>query len=143
MTTVRRGLIALGALVMTYAMAGALADGDVKSGVLLFLIGVLVAHDGILLPVTIGVGVAIGRFVPLRLRAAVRAASLACLAVTIVAFPLVLGRGRAVDNPSLLPLDYGRGLLETYVIIWVGAAVAAVVVRVRRDRRARRPGSRG
>jgi hypothetical protein len=132
--TVRRALIATGALGMTYAVAGALTDADLKGGVLLFLIGVLVAHDGILVPVSIGVGVLIGRFVPLRLRAVVRAALLTGLAVTIVAFPLVLGRGRAADNPSLLPLHYGRGLLEVYAVIVVAAAVV-VAVRARRDRR--------
>jgi hypothetical protein len=134
---VRRGLIATGALGMAYAVLGAFADPDVKAGVLVFLIGVLIAHDGVLLPLTIGVGAVVGRFVPLGLRAFVRAALVVGLAVTIVAVPLVLGRGRAADNPSLLPLHYGRGLAEIYGVIWLTTAVA-IVVRARRDGRARR-----
>ena len=137
MKTARRTLIAVGALGMTYAVIGALTDADVKGGALVFLIGVLVAHDGLLLPVTIAAGALAGRFTPLRLRGFVRSALIVGLAVTIVAFPLVLGRGRAADNPSLLPLHYGRGLLEIYAIIGAGAAVAAGV-RSRRDRRGRR-----
>jgi hypothetical protein len=125
MKTARRTLIAIGALGTTYALIGALTDADVKAGALIFLIGVLIAHDGILLPVTIAVGALAARFTPLRLRAFVQSALIASLAVTVVAFPLVLGKGRAADNPSLLPLHYGRGLLEIYTIIWAGAAVAA------------------
>jgi hypothetical protein len=120
--TVRRGLVGTGALLMAYAIGGALTDRDVRIGALVFLIGVLVAHDGILSPITIGAGVVLGRLVPPRGRAYVQGALIAGLAVTIVAFPLVLGRGRAADNPSLLPLDYGRGLLEVYAVIVVVAA---------------------
>lgn len=138
MKTARRTLIALGALGMTYAVIGALTDADVKGGALIFLIGVLIAHDGVLLPVTIAVGALAGRFTPLRLRGLVRAALIVSLAVTVVAFPLVFGNGRAADNPSLLPLHYGRGLLEIYAIIWVAAGVA-VGIREWRDRRRRRP----
>jgi hypothetical protein len=133
----RLALIAIGALGMTYAAIGALADTDVNGGALVFLIGVLIAHDGLLLPATIAIGAFAGLLAPLRLRGFVRSALIISLAVTIVAFPLVLGRGRAADNPSLLPLHYGRGLLEIYAIIWVGAAVAAGI-RGRRDR-GRRP----
>jgi hypothetical protein len=49
------------------------------------------------------------------------------LAVIIVSFPLVLGRGRVTDNPSVLPLHYGRGLLEIYATIWATVAAAARV----------------
>jgi hypothetical protein len=132
-TTARRCLLAIGAVVMTYAVIGALTDPDVKFGALLFLIVVLPAHDGLLLPFTLGVGILVGRYAPRRVRALVRAALVVSLAVTIVAFPLVLGRGRAADNPSVLPLHYGRGLLEIYAIIWATVAAAAGV-RAWRDR---------
>lgn len=127
MKTARRVLIAIGALTIAYAAAGALADPDLKAGALLFLLGVLVAHDGILLPLAVGAGAVVGRFVPLRFRAAVQAALLASLAVTVVAFPLVLGRGRDPDNPSVLPLRYGLGLLATYAFIWTFAAAVGTL----------------
>jgi hypothetical protein len=131
MKTARRALIGSGALLIAYAVSGALADDDVKFGALVFLVVVLVAHDGLLLPLTIGAGALIGRIVPPAARGGVRTAAVISLAVTIVAFPLVLGRGRVPDNPSVLPLPYGRGLLVVYALIWV---TTAVVVAVRRRR---------
>jgi len=132
MKTARRTLIGSGTLLIAYAVSGALADGDVKFGALVFLVAVLVAHDGLLLPLTIGAGALIDRFVPPALRGAVRVAAVISLAVTMVALPLVLGRGRVPDNPSVLPLPYGRGLLVVYPLIW---ATTAVVVAVRRRHR--------
>ncbi|MDT5040547.1 MAG: hypothetical protein QOE51_1532, partial [Actinoplanes sp.] len=78
------------------------------------------------------------RFAPPRLHTLIRAALIVTLAVTVVAFPLVLGRGRSADNPSLLPLHYGRGLLEIYGIIWATAG-AALLMRSWRERRRRPP----
>ena len=131
MKTVRRMLIACGALVMAYAISGALGDTDVTFGALVFLVAVLLVHDGLFLPLTIGAGVLIGRIVPARLHRLVRAAAVISLAVTVVAVPLVLGRGRVPDNPSILPLHYGRGLLIIYGTVW---ATVGVVVAVRRRR---------
>ena len=131
MTGVRRALIAVGACVMTFAVAGALTDADVTAGALVFLIGALLAHDAVLLPLTIGAGAVVGRLVPQGRHGLVRAALVISLAVTVVAFPLVLGRGRAPDNPSVLPLHYGRGLLEVYGAVWTAVAVGALVRRRR------------
>jgi hypothetical protein len=128
----RGALIALGAVIMTYAVLGALGDADVGPGVLIFLAGVLVAHDGVLVPLTIAVGALTGRFVPRRLRPVVRGALIACVAVTVVGLPLVLSNGRAADNPSLLPRDYGRALLELYALIWATALAALAATTLRR-----------
>ncbi|MCO8274051.1 hypothetical protein M1L60_25965 [Actinoplanes sp. TRM 88003] len=147
MTTVRRVLIGAGGLVMAYAVIGALTDADLKGGAYVFLVAVLVAHDAVLLPLTLAAGALIGRFVPVRSRTPVRAALLIGLAVTVVATPLVLGRGRVADNPSILPLDYGRGLLEIYAAIGLGTGLAWAVRRIRArptgSRRRRSGGSRG
>jgi len=89
--TVRRTLIACGALVMAYALSGALRDADVSIGVLVFLIAVLVIHDGLFLPLTIGAGALIGWLVPMRARGIVRAAAVGTLAVSVVALLLLLG----------------------------------------------------
>ena len=132
MKTARRALIASGALVIAYAISGALADSDFKAGALVFLAAVLVAHDGLLMPLTIAAGALIGRIVPPASRGPVRVAAVLSLAVTIVAFPLVLGRGRVPDNPSVLPLHYGRGLLVVYTLIWVTTTVVVVARRRRR-----------
>lgn len=134
----RRLLIAAGALVMAYAVAGALFDGDVnKVGVVLFLVAVLVLHDAVFLPLVIGAGALIGRFVPVRWQSTTRVAALISLAVSVVAMPLVLGFGRSPDNPSALPLPYGRGLIVILIVILIGSLGA------RKGMERRRAGRRG
>ena len=138
MKTARRTLIVVGALLLAYGISGALSDADLGVGALVFLVAVLVLHDALFLPLTIGAGALIGWLVPSALRGTVRAAAVISLAVTVVALPLVLGRGRVPDNPSVLPLRYGTGLLLSYAAIWL---VAGLVEAARRWRRRVRPGS--
>jgi hypothetical protein len=136
---VRAALIAMGAVVMGYAVLGALTDPDLKpSGVAVFLAAVLVAHDAVLLPVTIAVGALLARLTPRWAQPGVRVAAIVSLAVTVVALPLVLGFGRSADNPSILPLAYGRGLLLILTLIWSTALVSVALARYR-DKRPRRP----
>lgn len=131
MKIAQRILIATGTLLMGYAVLGAIFDiGPGLLGVLIFLSAVLVAHDAILLPAVIGVGALLGRL-RAPARAPVRAAALISLAVSLVALPLLLGFGRSPDNPSILPLPYGRGLLLTLAAIWI-PTLAIAAVRTRR-----------
>jgi hypothetical protein len=134
-TAVRRVLVASGTILVGYAVLSAIADPDIRLlGVLIFLAAVLVLHDGILLPLSIGVGALLARL-PVPGRAPVRAAALISISLTIVALPLVLGYGRSADNPSILPLPYGRGLLLMLTVIWLPTAVI-IAIRMRRARRA-------
>jgi hypothetical protein len=112
-------LIAGGALVMVYAVVGAVTGGDVNLvGVPLFLVAVLVLHDGVFLPVVIGVGALVHRFVPERWRPAVRAAAVVSVGVSVVGVPSALGFGRSADNPSALPRAYGWGLTLILTLVW-------------------------
>jgi hypothetical protein len=121
-TRVRRALIAAGGLVMLYAVGGALLDGDVnKVGVPAFLIAVIVLHDGVFMPVVLGAGALINRFVAPRWRPSVQVAALVSVAVSLVALPFVLGPGRDPANPSALPSPYHDGLLLILGLIWVFA----------------------
>jgi hypothetical protein len=120
----RAGLIAAGILVMGYALVGVFTNNPLA--VLIFLAGVLIGHDFVLMPAVIGVGALIGRFVPAGNRAVVRVAALCSLAVTVVALPLVLGYGRTPDNPSALPGDYGWGLVIVLGAIWLGTALLVI-----------------
>lgn len=115
---VRFTLVAAGILIMGYAAAGALADPDLApAGVLSFLAGVLILHDVVWMPALLVVGAAITRFVPRRRRPMVIAATISAAALAIVASPLVLGFGRPADNPSALPLPYGRNLAVLMVVL--------------------------
>jgi hypothetical protein len=129
---VRSALIAAGAIVMGYAVLGAATDPDLKpGGVLLFLAAVLVAHDAVLLPATIAGGAIIGRLAPRRVLPSIPAAAIISIAVGVMALPLVLGYGRSADNPSVLPLAYGRGLLRVLAVTWAAALASAGLVRHR------------
>ncbi|MQA06601.1 MAG: hypothetical protein GEV07_29155 [Streptosporangiales bacterium] len=98
--------------------------------VFLWLAGALVVHDGIIAPLAVVVGLVVARFVPAMVRAPVQAGLFASGAVTVAAASLVLGLGRKPDNPSLLPLPYGRNLLLVLALIWATVAVLAGVKRI-------------
>jgi MFS family permease len=116
--SLRGALVITGVLIMGYAAAGALTDPDLApAGVLLFLAGALIGHDFIWMPVVIAVGAVITRFVPRWRRPAVIAATVSAASITVVALPLVLGFGHPADNPSALPLPYGRNLALVLLVI--------------------------
>jgi hypothetical protein len=138
----RAVLIAAGVAGMGYAALGLLLDPGVRlGGVLLFLVAVLAVHDGVWMPAVLATGALITRFVPGRHRRRVRVALLAAVAVAAVGVPLVLSPGRSADNPSVLPLHYGRNLAIVLALIAVAAVAAAVGSRKKSERR--RPGRSG
>jgi len=49
--------------------------------------------------------------------------------VVAIALPFVIGAGMLADNPSKLPLNYGRGLGIVLVTIWTAVMAAALVAR--------------
>jgi hypothetical protein len=133
---VRAALVAVGGIMMGYAVLGALADPGIKpGGIVLFLAAVLVAHDALLLPLIIAAGALLARFAPRWAQRGIRAAAIVSLAVGVLALPLVLGFGRTADNPSILPLAYGHGLLLTLALIWATASASVAVTRHRTRRR--------
>lgn len=137
MRRVRAGLVTLGVVVMLVAVAGGLRDDDLSpGGVVVFLGGVLVAHDGVFMPLIIAAGALTGRWVPGAARAAVRFAAVVTAAVTVVAVPLLTGAGRVAGDPSVLPRSYPRGLAVVLATVW---AVAAAVVVAGRRRTVRDP----
>ncbi|GAA1863406.1 hypothetical protein [Actinomadura bangladeshensis] len=86
--------------------------------------GPAVLHDAVLVPLVLAAGVATGRL-PGRYRRIARAALVTAACVTAVALPLVLGYGRRADEPSRLPLPYGRNLAIVVAAIAALAAAAA------------------
>ena len=133
MRAIRIGLGVGGVAAMAYAVLGAARDPDIvpvrHTG---FLATVLVLHDAALLPAIVAVGVLVHRAVPPPHRAIVQAALVATAALTVVAVPLVLGYGRIADNPSALPREYPRGLLEVLAVVWLAAAVGLLARTWRR-----------
>ncbi|MFB4310219.1 hypothetical protein [Actinomadura sp. GTD37] len=86
--------------------------------------GAAVLHDGVLVPAVLAVGLATVR-IPGPYRRIARAALVTGGSVALIAIPVVLGYGRRADEPSRLPLPYGRNLAAVLAAIAVIAAVAA------------------
>ncbi len=98
------------------------------------LVVAALAHDLVLAPVVLALGVVTRRLVPTRVRSAVQGAWLVSAVLLLVAIP-GLGRfGAKADNPSVLPRDYPTGLavgVGTVVLV----ATLGVVLRQVRQRR--------
>ena len=62
------------------------------------------------------------------------AALVVSAAVTAVALPLVIGKGRIADNPSAFPQRYGLHLLLLLAAAWTVAAVWSFAAWRRRAR---------
>jgi hypothetical protein len=96
-----------------------------------WVVGLALAHDLVLVPLVLLVGVAVRRFVPDRSRSLVAGGLLVSGALVLVAWPLVRGYGRSAGNPSILPRDYGRGLLVALASTWALVLVLHLVRRIR------------
>jgi hypothetical protein len=117
---------------MVFAVHGALTDdGEHLLGHLTFLVGVLAADDLVLLPLAIGVGWLLSRYLPAWACGGVQGGLFVSAVLTAVAFPFVLGAGRLADNPSKFPRNYGQGLLIVLGLVWLGVAVWLCVARRR------------
>jgi hypothetical protein len=135
MRAVRVTLATIGVAVMGYAALGAARTPAIMPiRQLRFMAVLLIGHDAALVPLFLVAGALVQRLVPAGGRAIVQAGLICSAAVTVVAFPLVLGRGRLADNPSALPRDYPRGLLLTLAVIWLAVAVTLAVKALRARR---------
>jgi hypothetical protein len=124
---------AIGLAAIGYAISGLLTDGGVRLvGVLTFLVGVTVAHDLVLMPVAIGIGAVVTRYIPARFRSYVQGGLWVSAAVTAFALPFIIGAGRLPDNPSKLPRPYGAGLAITLGVVWLIVAVLVLWTAWRR-----------
>jgi hypothetical protein len=130
MTGVRLGVGGLGVAVAAYGVVR-LLDLGVHNLVAAatWLVGGVVLHDGLLAPLTVGVGALLVR--SRRLPAAAVIGLVVLGTVTLVAVP-VLGRfGARPDNPTLLDRNYVLGwlALATLTVLYVG--IAALAPRLR------------
>ncbi|NKZ08856.1 hypothetical protein [Actinomadura latina] len=114
---------AAGLALIGLGVRGVVADVPVARWAAWFA-GAAILHDGVLVPAVLAAGLATGRL-PAGYRRIVRAALVVAGCVTAVAIPLVLGYGRRADEPSRLPLPYGRNLAIVLAAITAVAAAAA------------------
>jgi hypothetical protein len=98
-----------------------------------WLAGAVALHDGLLVPLVLGIGAL------LRPRGALRAGLVTAACVTLVALPVLVAPPAA--NPTVRPLDYPRGLLVALAAVAVATAVAWGWTAARHRRTTRREGT--
>ncbi|MEU5432812.1 hypothetical protein AB0G73_05480 [Streptomyces sp. NPDC020719] len=108
--------------------------------VVVWLVGAVVLHDGLIAPLVLLVGLGVAATRP-GVRGPLRAALLTAGCLTVIALPAILRPGPVV-NVTVLPLDYVRNWL---VLLGVVVVVTVLVMVGKRGRggpgaRARRPG---
>ncbi|MEV8452991.1 hypothetical protein AB0467_10255 [Streptomyces sp. NPDC052095] len=113
---------------------GLVAADSARFGVVAWLAGAVVLHDGLIAPLVLACGLLVAGW---RQRGLWRGAFVVAGCVTLVTLPALLRPGRPLTS-SALPLPYGRNLL---LVVAAVAAVAGAVAFVRRRRARRRPGA--
>ncbi len=134
--TVRVLLVLAGVMMAGYGVSGLVGDpaGPRTVGYPLFALAGVFGHDLVLAPVSLFIGVLLGRFAPAHLRGVLRGGLLVSGVLLVFGVPLALGFGHRASNPSALPLPYWHGLLITLAGVWLGTAVL-VALRVLHRRR--------
>jgi hypothetical protein len=126
---VRYGLGSLGVAAVVFGLRG-LSTGGVATRwpepALWLVLGVF-AHDLILVPIAATAGWVLARVVPRAVRGVVRGGLLVAAVVTLVALPVLSGKGDP-RNPSLTPLDYTRN----WLLVLAGIAVVTTVLAIAR-----------
>jgi len=128
----------VGWAVIAIGIRGLLVNEDARMGTnppgwLVLMVQSNLAHDIVLVPAVLLVGVGVARFVPPAVRAPVQGGLIATGVIVLFTFPFVRGYGIKPDNPTVLPQDYGRGLLLVLGAVWlVTAAITLGRLRLRR-----------
>jgi hypothetical protein len=121
----------VGWVVMAVGIRGLLVNEDSPMGTdppgwALLMVKSNLVHDFVLVPAVLLVGVVVARVVPARVRAPIQAGLIATGVIVLFAFPFVRGYGVKPDNPTVLPQNYGRGLLIVLGVVWAVTAALAV-----------------
>ena len=132
---------ALGVAVATYG-GWLLLQEDLSDLVdtAVWLAGGVVLHDFVLVPLTLLLGLALVRLLPVNLRAPVVGGLVVLGTVTLMAVPVLGGWGANADNPTILDRNYPVGWL---VVAGVTMLVVVVTIVLRAGGRSGGPGARG
>ncbi len=129
---------AVGITIIGYAIAGLLSGAN--AGVTatkpvlwaLWILGVAIAHDLVVAPLTMGAGKLLRRL-PASVRPPLQAALTVSAIVTVVALPLLRASGRPSSNPTVVPREPVQDWLVLLALIWM-LAIVNVLRRARTDR---------
>lgn len=111
-------------------------------GILAWLAGAIIIHDGIIAPAVFGVSLAMrraGRRIPLPVILIVQGAIVVGAIMALLVFPEIAKQAIGSANPSILPLDYTGNLIGFYIALAVSTAVAIGIYLVVTRRQNARP----
>ena len=133
----RYGLGGLGVAAVLFGLHGLVYGGVATHwpAPAVWLVAGVLAHDLVLVPLLAAGGWVLALVAPARVRGVVRGGLLVAAVLTVVALPMLSGKGDA-SNASLTPLDYPRN----YALLLAAIAVATAVLGVLKTRRGRRTG---
>jgi hypothetical protein len=112
---------------------GTYADAGRRLALAKWIVGTDIVHDALVVPATIAVGLLVHRFVPGRLRPAVRFGAIATGTLLLLAWRPLEHSGAGKHNRTVQPLDYRTATATALTVVWVIALVWAVRA-LRRDR---------
>ena len=106
-----------------------------------WLVGGLLLHDLVLVPIVLVLVWVVGRITPRWLTTPVRTGLLASALVLALGWPGLRGYGNRTDNRTVHPLAYGTAVLTALALVWAAAAAWAGWRLVSGARAPRAPGS--
>jgi hypothetical protein len=112
-------------------------DADRRFAIITWIVGLDLAHDLLLAPLVVAVGLGLRRVVPGRAWAPLTFGLFTTAVVVAIAWAPLRGYGRVPDNPSIQPLDYSDTTTRALALVWLGTAVwiATSAARARSQRR--------
>ncbi|MEO7421548.1 MAG: hypothetical protein ABIU87_04045 [Ornithinibacter sp.] len=130
----RYALVAVGVLVLLYGGARLVAEvPEDLPGLGLWMVGVVVIHDGLLSPLVVGVGWLLARKAPAGGRRYVQSGLVAGALVTVIAIPLIARQGTKPPAKALLLQNYSVSLAILLGLI-AALNLAAYLANRTRDR---------
>ena len=135
-------LYLLGAGLLASGLTGIVRDAHGWTHPVLWavLLGALaVAHDLVLVPLVFALGLPLSHLMPIGVRRYLATGLGLSLVLLTIAWPGLHSPGRPPDNPTVLPLDYGHGLVLALGVLWSGLFLAYVLVALRSELRRGRP----
>lgn len=96
-------------------------DPEKLTSTLVWMAGVVVAHDLVLAPLVVALGVVAARLVPQRWRTPLAVGFVLWGTLTLIALPVLSGMGERPDNPTLLDRPYATAW-------WAGTALVVLCV---------------
>ncbi len=90
----------------------------------IWMVAAVAIHDGLLSPLVVSVGWALGRFVPPGPRRYLQGALISGALITVVAIPLILRSGDAPPSKALLRQNFGGNLT---ILLGIVAAVSLLL----------------